>query len=666
MSTQCRVDSLNALITSLILGTLGVILLLSILGRGTVVSASQEETILSNLTRETLGSPTAPITTIVRITKTVEPTLPDTGGVVSICFSISGLSPRSLDVVLVQDVSESMNLTAMEGETQTRLEASQVAASALVSFLPGTDRTAVVSYSTTAHLAQPLTTTKSAITRTISDLTATGWTNIGDGIRVSHEELITSPRYVSDTVRVIILLSDGVANCDETGFCSNDPDTLERAADYAKIQATLAASDTIKIYTIGFGTDVGEDLLREIADIGGSTYFFAPEGDVLETIYLTIALELHNLIITDILTPGVETDCSQWPDGSCVVDSSGVTTLTVPISDSLLITDPAVFCFPATVNLDPSYEGPINLPGSGICYQDSDGQTICEEFDNPTVTVGGRKITGYVFYDVNGNGLREAEEAGAPSVVIRTVTEMISGTLTLPSDTTDVSGTFVLRTPSAPTISVIIDVPPGYVATIPISEAIPAVTGSYSVPFGIRAVVYLPVVTRDYPLPSIINGDFEDGWTGWKHGGELAQTITSTNPHSGNFSALFGDPTYVCQDGVPVGSAWMEQTFSVPSTNYPRLLFWYNIFTEDRNSGLSDEFDSFDVSINDVLRFRDAKITGTYGCAPQVVKDLGWRIGEIDLRDYREQQITIRFENRNHHDGWYNTWTFVDAVQFKP
>jgi hypothetical protein len=263
---------------------------------------------------------------------------------------------------------------------------------------------------------------------------------------------------------------------------------------------------------------------------------------------------------------------------------------------------------------------------------------------------------GHVFYDVNANGHRDAGEAGAADVVVRTS----AGVTT----TTDVSGGYVLRTSSEPTISVAIQVPPGYITTTPISEDIPAATGTYTVDFGIRVAIYLPIATRNYPPP--INGGFEDRWTGWTHGGELSQTITSTNPHSGNFSALLGDPAYECENGVPVGSAWVEQTFFVPHTDYPRLSFWYNIFTQDKNPYLSDEFDSFDVKINDVLFFRDAKRTGMYGCDPQVEEDLGWRIGEIDLSNYSDQQVTIRFENRSHPDGWFNTWTFVDDVRFMP
>ena len=72
------------------------------------------------------------------------------------------------------------------------------------------------------------------------------------------------------------------------------------------------------------------------------------------------------------------------------------------------------------------------------------------------------------------------------------------------------------------------------------------------------------------------------------------------------------------------------------------------------------------LRINGALKWRDAKTSGSYGCAPQHETDLGWRQGEINLAPYRGQRITIRFENRSQPDGWYNTWTFVDDVVFTP
>lgn len=637
--------SMVALVTSV----LGVIFLLSALHLGTAASASFGQDSPSSSLDRIPDSSAIISATSVNVTKTVDPPHPDTGSVVSICFTISGLEPGSLDVVLAQDVSGSMQDPAGGSGSISRLEASQAAASIFVNLLPATDRIAVVPYSNTAYLAQPLTSTKGAITRTLFSLTATGFTNIGEGIGVSHQELITSPRYLSDTIKAIILMSDGKANL---------PVNEASAREYALQQAGAAAGQSIRIYTIGFGSDADASLLQDIANLTDGRYYFAPDSEVLRSIYLTLSLELHSLAITDILTPNVEADCSQWPQGWCVRGPTGVTTLTIAVSDTVLMSNPAAACFTATVNLDPNYSGPVNLPGSGICYRDSGGQTICQQVDNPHVSVGGRKISGDVFFDANANGYQDAGETGIPNIVVRAAPVVAAST--------DMSGNYVLRTSSEPTVSVTVQVPPGYAPTTSVSKDIPPVTGAYTVHFGMRAMLYLPVIVRGWPLPDIVNGGFENGWTGWAHGGELSQTITSANRHLGSFSALLGNPAYACQNGVPIGSAWMEQAFGVPDTTHPTLSFWYNIFTQDINPYLGEGLDSFDVRINGALLFRDARRTGPFGCDPQVPTDLGWRNGQVDLSAYRGQQIRIRFENRNQPDRFYNTWTFVDDVQFMP
>jgi Mg-chelatase subunit ChlD len=636
------IGSLRAVLLPIILGILQVITLLWTLGTVAAVSAPEENNVPASSGGATFASAASPSTTAVHITKTIGPSHLDTGGKVSVCFTIRR---PGLDVVLVQDDSGSMDDPAEEGGTQTRLEASQVAANTLVSHLQSTDRGAVVPYSTTAYLAQPLTTTKSEITGTIEDLVTGGFTNIADGIKEGREELINHERYMSETVKAMVLLSDGNANCPE-GTAEED----------ALREAEAAAADDIKIYTIGFGGDVNTELLETIAMTTSGEYYFAPDSGVLETVYLTIAVKLRKLVITDILTAGVEAVCPQEADYVCSETPGVGTIVTWPVSDIQLMTNPLPLCFTATVNLDPDYEGPINDSSSGFCYQNSDGQTICPpSFDNPTIIVRGRKIMGDVFYDVDASGDRDAGETGAPGVIVRTSMGLTTET--------NASGTYMLRTSSEPAISVTVEIPPGYVATTPISRDIPYGTGiRTAIDFGIRALAYLPVVTRDYPPP--VNGGFENGWTGWTHGGELSQTITSTNPYWGNLTALLGNPAYECRGGVPLGSAWMEQTVRVPSTASPELSFWYNIFTHDKDSTLRGKYDTFDVKINGGLVFRDMNTTNPYKC--DNLRNLGWRQATIDLGHYSRLSITIRFENWSRYDHWYNTWTYVDDVQIVP
>jgi len=193
MSVKYRRVILNALL-SLALGALAIILLLSTLDRASIVSASQGENTVDGSIRETLCSQSGLTTFTLQVTQTVDPPHPDTGGVVTICFTVRRPSITRIDIILAQDVSGSMMDPA--GETpQTRLAASRMAVGAFVNSLQNTDRAAVVPFSGTALLAQPLTNTKNAIIETIYSFTSTGRTNIGEAIRIGHQELITSTRY---------------------------------------------------------------------------------------------------------------------------------------------------------------------------------------------------------------------------------------------------------------------------------------------------------------------------------------------------------------------------------------------------------------------------------------------------------------------------------------
>lgn len=176
--------------------------------------------------------------------------------------------------------------------------------------------------------------------------------------------------------------------------------------------------------------------------------------------------------------------------------------------------------------------------------------------------------------------------------------------------------------------------------------------------------IYLPIVLKNYR--PFVNGGFEQGWRGWNHSGTLHQSICSDAnfAHSdSSHSALLGDPNYECKEGVPVGSAWMSQTFVVPpDMESPQLSFYYRIFSEDKFD--EDRFDSFDVYINDTLILREGDRGDEYGC-DRPADDLGWQPHTEDLTEYKGQNITLRFENVSRPDAWFNTWTYVDDVQIQ-
>jgi hypothetical protein len=170
--------------------------------------------------------------------------------------------------------------------------------------------------------------------------------------------------------------------------------------------------------------------------------------------------------------------------------------------------------------------------------------------------------------------------------------------------------------------------------------------------------VFLPIIIVPAPNWGFETGDF----TSWQHGGELAQSVSTAMPHSGNYSALLGNPGYNCWLGVPVGSAWLRRSVRVPSSGSPTLSFWYRIYTQDKNQNLSDQLDLFAVYINGSdLVVKDANTTEKAIC-PGTPYNLGWKQVIFPLDAYRGQTIEITFYNYNRHDTWYNTYTYVDDV----
>jgi hypothetical protein len=401
-------------------------------------------------------------------TKQVNPPNPDTGSVVTITFTITGLGLKRLDVVLVQDVSGSMDERDTPGG-RGRLEVAQEAAITFVGQLSDTDRAGVVAYNDTAWLVQPATSDKSTVISAINSLPSPDRrTNIGAGIQAGYTELITD-NWRPKAVRAMILLSDGGAN-----EPSNDP------GDYARDWARDASECGIMVYTIGLGDGVSETLMQNIADLSGGEYYFSPDGENLATIYQEIALALRNLVITDVLPPGVDVDCSLFPPGMCSQEDGLTTTIVISTSNKDLITNPLTLSFTATVNLDPPNQYRINVEGSSMCY-DGPAITPCQDFENPTATVGGRKITGVVFEDMNCDGHFGDDEDVIPDVVVTTSNGLISRT--------DLSGVYVFRTPETPTLSIAVSVPAVYQACTPVVTRIRPVSGTYHWDFGLHPLV---------------------------------------------------------------------------------------------------------------------------------------------------------------------------------
>jgi hypothetical protein len=163
------------------------------------------------------------------------------------------------------------------------------------------------------------------------------------------------------------------------------------------------------------------------------------------------------------------------------------------------------------------------------------------------------------------------------------------------------------------------------------------------------------------------NGDFsQPNLAYWspEPGNKLAVSTAGEPATPGNPSGLLGSPAYAC-NAVPVGYGSLSQSFIMPRVPTGQRLVLdisYHIFTFDRNFGLIDNLDRFDVLFNGnpVLsdmnqnRSNDPRCTAPY--------DLGRKSLSIPVTGQPDENINVTFRVANLPDAAYNTYVYVDDV----
>ena len=199
---------------------------------------------------------------------------------------------KGIDIVMAIDVSASMLAKDL---LPNRLEALKKVAAEFIQGRPN-DRIGLVEYAGESYTKTPITSDKGIVLRSLRDIKYNEIIESGTAIGMG---LATSVNRLKDSKaksKIIILLTDGVNN---SGFI--DP----------TIASELAVEYGIKVYTIGIGTngmalspyhilpngnfqyrrvqvEIDEELLNEIADVTGGTYFRATDNKKLKEIYKEI------------------------------------------------------------------------------------------------------------------------------------------------------------------------------------------------------------------------------------------------------------------------------------------------------------------------------------------------------------------------------------------
>lgn len=103
----------------------------------------------------------------------------------------------------------------------------------------------------------------------------TSYTNIAQGIDEGVEVLFNSPNGRRNAAKIMLLLTDGVANQTRNPVSYN----TYQAREDTKTAARDARDRGVRIYTVSVGVSADKDLMAEVASIGGGSWFHA-EGDI--------------------------------------------------------------------------------------------------------------------------------------------------------------------------------------------------------------------------------------------------------------------------------------------------------------------------------------------------------------------------------------------------
>lgn len=179
---------------------------------------------------------------------------------------------QAATVMLVIDRSGSMN------DEAKFVGAQQAAVSFIEHLQPGQDQAGVIVFSARSEVIAPLAlltdASKQALIDQIQGLSTAGGTQFYQAV----QDAIDQFRAASGR-KVVLALTDGRDDNGQTLLAA----TIEAASDA-----------NVAVYTIGLGSDVDEDGLRQLADANGGAYYFSPDADQLEQLYLDIAGSLRN------------------------------------------------------------------------------------------------------------------------------------------------------------------------------------------------------------------------------------------------------------------------------------------------------------------------------------------------------------------------------------
>lgn len=207
---------------------------------------------------------------------------------------ISGTSPVPMDIVVVIDISGSMDSLAyieQDGKQVnvglTILDITKHAIKTVIESMKDNDRISIVSFSDSSTVVCNLTqihNNKTYLKTKISNLKANGCTNIWAGLNTGLKQF-KSDVNIGDSVRVssLLFMTDGLPS-EHLQPPRGIMESLKRV--YSQSDDTVLPT----IYTFGFGYSLDTKLLVDIAKVGNGSFSFIPDAGLVGTVIIhTIA-----------------------------------------------------------------------------------------------------------------------------------------------------------------------------------------------------------------------------------------------------------------------------------------------------------------------------------------------------------------------------------------
>lgn len=197
---------------------------------------------------------------------------------VTLSLSAPTVDEVAIDLMMVIDRSATTDIEYVREIGELFLDA-----------LPSNGRIGLVSFAEEATVDVELTSSPQLFRSGLRNLRNIGKTAVGDGLFEATQHFIQRGR--EDAIWISLLITDGRANA------GRDP----------RLQAQRAADNGIQIVSIGMGRNPDENLLRDVAEISGGSFFrefeFVVVDEVLSRADLTVAAK--DITVVETLAPGI-------------------------------------------------------------------------------------------------------------------------------------------------------------------------------------------------------------------------------------------------------------------------------------------------------------------------------------------------------------------------